>query len=101
MDNSWSFMGIYVQKEKKFVWKEKRKKFVWKIKRFQEIVVSLHRKNSKQRKKMEAKDVTRQNPIRRLLEYKRAMRECIQRGADHEEMKKISKDYGFTLATPV
>jgi hypothetical protein len=50
---------------------------------------------------MEAKDRTRQNPIRRLLEYKRAMRECIQRGADHEEMKKITKDYGFTLATPV
>lgn len=50
---------------------------------------------------METKDVTMQNPIRRLLEYKRAMRECIQRGADHEEMKKITKDYGFTLATPV
>ena len=50
---------------------------------------------------MEAKDMTRQNPIRRLLEYKRAMRECIQRGADHEEMKKITTDYGFTLATPV
>jgi hypothetical protein len=50
---------------------------------------------------MEAKDVKRQNPIRRLLEYKQAMRECIQRGADHEEMKKISSDYGFTLATPV
>ena len=50
---------------------------------------------------MEAKDVTKQNPIRRLLEYKRAMRECIQRGADHVEMKKITKDYGFTLATPV
>jgi hypothetical protein len=50
---------------------------------------------------METKDVTRPNPIRRLLDYKRAMRECIQRGADHEEMKKITKDYGFTLATPV
>ena len=50
---------------------------------------------------MEAKDVAKQNPIRRLLDYKRAMRECIQRGADHKEMKKITKDYGFTLATPV
>ena len=52
-------------------------------------------------KKMEATTPTRKNPMRRLLEYKRAMRECIQRGADHEEMKKITKDYGFTLATPV
>jgi len=50
---------------------------------------------------MEAKETTRQNPIRRLLEYKRAMRECIQRGADHQEMKQITKTYGFTLATPV
>ena len=58
-------------------------------------------RNLKTKKKMEAKDVTKQNPIRRLLEYKRAMREFIQRGANHEEMKKITKDYGFTLATPV
>ncbi|GEM_PF-6570427 len=50
---------------------------------------------------MEKKEAKRMNPIRRLLEYKQAMRECIQRGADHEEMKKITKDYGFTLATPV
>ena len=50
---------------------------------------------------METTNITKQNPIRRLLEYKRAMRECIQRGADHEEMKKITNDYGFTLATPV
>lgn len=50
---------------------------------------------------MEAKVTVKQNPIRRLLEYKRAMRDCIQRGADHEEMKQITKDYGFTLATPV
>lgn len=50
---------------------------------------------------MEAKTTAKQNPILRLLEYKRAMRECIQRGADHEEMKQITKDYGFTLATPV
>ena len=55
----------------------------------------------KMQENMETKDVTRPNPIRRLLDYKRAMRECIQRGADHEEMKKITKDYGFTLATPV
>ena len=48
MDNSWTFMGIYVQKEKKFVWKEKRKKFVWKRKRFQEIIVSLQLKTQKQ-----------------------------------------------------
>ena len=50
---------------------------------------------------MEAMTTAKQNPIRRLLEYKRAMRECIQRGADHEEMKQITKEYGFTLATPV
>ncbi len=50
---------------------------------------------------METRKTTGQNPIRRLLEYKRAMRECIQRGANHEEMKQITKDYGFTLATPV
>jgi hypothetical protein len=50
---------------------------------------------------MEAKETIKQNPIRRLLDYKRAMRECIQRGGDHQEMKQITKDYGFTLATPV
>ncbi len=35
---------------------------------------------------MEAQMTNKQNPIRRLLEYKRAMRECIQRGADYEEV---------------
>ena len=39
--------------------------------------------------------------ILHLLEYKRAMRECIQHGADSNEMKRITKEYGFQLATPI
>ena len=41
------------------------------------------------------------NLIARLLEHKQAMRKCIQNGANTEEMRQITKDYGFTLATPL
>jgi len=48
--------------------------------------------------------LAKENPssiIHRLLEYKKAMRKCIQTGADSNEMKRITKEYGFTLATPL
>ena len=43
----------------------------------------------------------KRNLIAALLAHKKAMRECIQNGADSQEMKKITSDYGFTLATPL
>ena len=46
-------------------------------------------------------DGKKRNMILHLLDYKRAMRKCIQNGADSDEMKKITSDYGFELATPV
>lgn len=51
---------------------------------------------------MEAKETTkRPNLILNLLKCKRELRECIQNGANHEEMKRIASKYGFTFATPV
>jgi hypothetical protein len=50
---------------------------------------------------MTTKEGTQRNMILHLLEYKRAMRECIQNGADSQEMKKITEQYGFKLATPI
>ncbi len=51
---------------------------------------------------MEAKETTkRPNLILNLLKCKHELRECIQNGANHEEMKKIASKYGFTFATPV
>lgn len=41
------------------------------------------------------------NLIIRLLQFKREMRECIQNGADPEEMKRIADDYGFQFAKPL
>lgn len=41
------------------------------------------------------------NIIHRLLEYKHAMRNCIQKGAERKEIEKITEEHGFTLATPV
>ena len=39
--------------------------------------------------------------ILHVLEYKKAMRECIQKGADSQEMKRITEEYGFQLSTPI
>jgi len=51
---------------------------------------------------MEATKTTKSdNLIIRLLQFKREMRECIQNGADPEEMKRIADKYGFTFATPI
>ena len=52
-------------------------------------------------KEMEATTTKPKNFVPRLLQFKREMRECIQNGADHEEMKRIADKYGFTFATPV
>jgi hypothetical protein len=41
------------------------------------------------------------NLIIRLLQFKREMRECIQNGANPDEMKQIADKYGFTFATPI
>ena len=53
------------------------------------------------KKEMEATTTKPKNFVPRLLQFKREMRECIQNGADHEEMKRIADKYGFTFATPV
>jgi hypothetical protein len=50
---------------------------------------------------MTTKEGTKRNMILHMLEYKRAMRECIQKGADSKEMKRITEQYGFQLATPL
>lgn len=50
---------------------------------------------------MEAKETTRQNPIRRLLDCKRELRECIQKGGGPNEMQQIASSYGLTFAKPV
>jgi len=64
---------------------------------YQEKCVSLQRKEKKDMNKNEkAKGL-----IAKLLAHKKAMRECIQNGADAQEMRKITSDYGFTLATPL
>ncbi len=47
------------------------------------------------------KEVKRKNFIQHLLDYKQAMRNCIQNGANSEEMKRITKEYGLTLSTPL
>ena len=47
------------------------------------------------------KEVKRKNFIQHLLDYKQAMRKCIQNGANNEEMKRITKEYGLTLSTPL
>lgn len=50
---------------------------------------------------MEATTTQPKNLIRRLLQFKREMRECIQNGADPKEMKRIADKHGFTFATPL
>jgi hypothetical protein len=53
------------------------------------------------KEEMTTKEGTKRNMILHMLEYKRAMRECIQKGADSKEMKRITEQYGFQLATPL
>ena len=50
---------------------------------------------------MEATETKPKNFIQNLLKCKHELRECIQNGADPEEMKRIASKYGFTFATPV
>ena len=53
------------------------------------------------RKIMITKEGKKRNMILHVLEYKKAMRECIQKGADSQEMKRITEEYGFQLSTPI
>ena len=50
---------------------------------------------------METTKAKPQSLLKRLLECKLAMRECIQNGADSVEMKRIADEYGFEFATPI
>ena len=50
---------------------------------------------------MEANTTQPKNFVPRLLQFKREMRECIQNGADYEEMKRIADKYGFEFAKPI
>ena len=50
---------------------------------------------------MEATTTKPKNFVPRLLQFKREMRECIQNGADYEEMKRIADKYGFEFAKPI
>jgi len=40
------------------------------------------------------------NIIRHLLDYKKAMKECIQSGGTSEDMQKVAQSYGFRLVKP-
>lgn len=42
----------------------------------------------------------KENGLVHLLRFKKAIRECIQNGADAHEMQKIADEYGFTFAKP-
>ena len=66
--------------------------------KFEENYLFLHR--ILWHNKMEAKPKTK-NIIVSLLECKRELRDCIQKGADPKEMKRIASKYGFKFATPV
>lgn len=50
---------------------------------------------------MESTTTKSQNLIVRLLQFKREMRECINKGADPVEMKRIADEYGFEFAKPI
>jgi pyruvate-formate lyase len=82
------------------LWKRREETFSRKAGGVSEIVVYLHSEIIKF-KKMDATKTKSQNLILRLLQFKREMRECVQKGADPEEMKRIASKYGFTFATPV
>ena len=40
------------------------------------------------------------NIVKHLLEYKRAMRECIQSGGTSDDMQKVANSYGLRLVKP-
>ena len=40
------------------------------------------------------------NIVKHLLEYKRAMRECIQNGGTSEDMQNVANSYGLKLVKP-
>lgn len=42
----------------------------------------------------------RENGLLKLLRFKRAICECIQNGADKNEMQRIADQHGFTFAKP-
>ena len=44
--------------------------------------------------------VKQENGLLRLIKFKRAIRQCIQNGANDDEMKKIADQHGFTFAKP-
>ena len=46
------------------------------------------------------KKESRNNGLIRLLHFKKAIRECIQNGADNYEMQRIADQHGFTFAKP-
>ena len=45
--------------------------------------------------------VKTENRLVRLIKFKRAVRECIQNGADNAEMQKIANEHGFSFAKPI
>ena len=50
---------------------------------------------------METKKAIPENRLKRLLQCKQELRECIQNGADPKEMKRIADYYGFQFAKPI
>ncbi len=42
----------------------------------------------------------KENGLIRLLKFKKAIRQCIQNGADNNEMQQIADQHGFTFAKP-
>ena len=65
MDNSWAFMGIYVQKEKKYVLKKKEKSSCGKERCFGKLLYLCNEKLIK-RQNMEATTTTTTTPKRRI-----------------------------------
>ena len=49
---------------------------------------------------IEAKMTKKENGLIRLLKFKKAIRQCIQNGADNNEMQRIADQHGFTFAKP-
>ena len=41
-----------------------------------------------------------QNIIRHMLNYKRAMRQCIQSGGTEEDMQQVANSYGLKIVKP-
>jgi hypothetical protein len=71
--------------------------FIWKI---EKEYVTLRRELIKQQD-METGTEKKQNFILRLLECKKELRDCIQNGANPDDMKQIADRHGFKFATPI